>query len=393
MISHENLNPPLATLEQATAVLRESNDLTKLYANARNTYELQGSGAPAEVTAHFPPYGPESTGEVTSVRVMQGRDAHTEGAKREGSAATISFFHWDHHGQDVSYVTQVDYTINTGTAGVIQPMERHIINYEVGSRKSSADIFSRLLDHMIEGPEAAQARHDEAHAAERSAGLGDVTAKEAAQILRFLEGLKLDAADTVNPEFMAMLRNANIEPRKISLDRRLIDHRSTAIQEVAEVFSQSLQQRLIIAREDNPNVAASQVLEEGGIPFLQTSDARAEGLRMWEVPAGSFTLRSVVGNVAQNPERYGEILTMAQNVIQGVDNAGLGITLTDERKLLDHLIVIPDQEAGCRVVLAPPVQLSTETNPQANAVTMLQAEIIVHAISQMSQEIIRRIMS
>lgn len=390
MTSHENLNPPLVTLEQATAVLREANDLTTLYANARNGYELQGSGAPAEVAAHFPPYGPESTGEVTSVRVMQGRDAQTGEPKQEGSAAIISFFHWDHHGPNV---TQVDYSVNTGVAGAIQPMERHVINYEVGSRKSTADTFSRLLDHMIEGPEAAQARHDEAHAAERSAGLGDVTATEASQILRFLEGLKLDAADTVNPELMAMLRNANVEPRKISLDRRLVDHRSTATQEVAEVFSQSLQQRLIVAREDNPNVAASQVLEERGVPFLQMSDVQAEGLRMWEVPAGSFTLRSVVGNIAQNPERYGEILLMAQNVIQGVDSASLGITLTDERRLLDHLIVVPDQEAGYHVVLAPPVQLSTETAPQANAVAMLQAEVIVHGVSQMSQEIIRRMMS
>ena len=204
MTSHENLNPPLVTPDQASAVLREANDLTILYPTARNWYELQGSGAPAEVAAHFPPYGPESTGEITSVRIMQGRNAPTGEPKQE-AAAIISFLHWDHHGLNVSYVTQVDYAVNTGVAGAIQPMERHIINYKVDSRQNTADMFSRFLDHMTEGPEAAQARHDEAHAAERSAGLPDVTAQEASQILHFLGELKQDAADAVNREFMALL--------------------------------------------------------------------------------------------------------------------------------------------------------------------------------------------
>jgi hypothetical protein len=384
MTSPEELRPPLATAEQASAVLNEVNDLTTLYATRPNTYEFEASGAPAAVGAHFPPHGPTSTGEVTSVTVSKAHDAQTGKPAQEGLAALVTFTHRDiHYDAGVTYVTQVNYTINTGVAGAIQPMERHVTNYDTGPHKTAAEALSRWARHLIEGPEAEQARYDQAFAAERSAGLGDVTATEADQIFRFLEDLKLSAAHAVNPEIMATLRSADIEPRSVSLDRRLIDYRTTATHEVAEVFSKSFQRRLIVAKAGNQNIAVSKTLEEQGVPILQPSDIQVEGLHMWDVPAGSSPLRSIMLGALRNPDRYGDVLTMAQDVLQKIDDSGFVVTTTANRGLMDHLIIVPDTQTGYRVVLVPPIQLSTEINQPAGSVETFKYEVVQFGLSKM----------
>lgn len=190
MNTPERPEAPLATPEQAGAILREAGELTTLYATHGNsTYELVGSGAPAEVSSHFPDADDESVGEVTSVSVLQGLDPDTGMPAEEGTAATVTFKHTEQRDDKLSYVTQVDYAINVGAAGSVQPVSRHISSYEVGPHRTAKDFSALLVMHAL-APQAMHDRHDENLAAEHAMGLQDVTQKEAEGIRKFLEDLK-----------------------------------------------------------------------------------------------------------------------------------------------------------------------------------------------------------
>lgn len=104
----------------------------------------------------------------------------------------VSFTHEDQRDKGLTYVTQVNYAVNAGAAGIVQPMSRHVINYEIGPHKGTKDYAAGYVLHLIAG-QAMRDRHDKSLAAEQAMGLQDVTAEEAAQILQFLKDLKLAA--------------------------------------------------------------------------------------------------------------------------------------------------------------------------------------------------------
>ena len=111
MTTPEAKPKPLATSDQASALLREAGALVTLSGNGKS-FELDSALVPPEVVAHFPVSEPTSLTERDSVYVSQSLDPSTGRPRQEGTIAVVSFTRTEQLDDHLGYVTQVDYVVN-----------------------------------------------------------------------------------------------------------------------------------------------------------------------------------------------------------------------------------------------------------------------------------------
>lgn len=161
------------------------------------------------------------------------------------------------------------------------------------------------------------------------------------------------------PEFKVLLAAAGLDVEPVSTDRRLSATQFSE-QDTEEVFAHQLGHRLLVTHDESPDIAVQDTLNTHGIPTLEPSDMHIDGLYMWIIPRGSYPLRSALHIIAQNTERYGDLLLQAKTIAEDVEATGLGILSGSEgRGVLDHFVITQtDNGPGVSVVLAPPYMLA-----------------------------------
>jgi hypothetical protein len=180
--------------------------------------------------------------------------------------------------------------------------------------------------------------------------------------------------DTTFSEFGSLLAEAGLNMTRVTVDRRLSLPSQDSLRHLEE-FSPQLDRRLLVGYAHSPDVVIHRVLSERGIPTLEASNIRVNGLHFWDVPLGSYPLHSVLHSIAQNVERYGGLLVQVKSLVDSVEQTGLGtLSAVNDRKLLDHFVVAQiDDGPGARVLLAPPYMLNVD-EANVSAVT-LQTEL------------------
>ena len=160
-------------------------------------------------------------------------------------------------------------------------------------------------------------------------------------------------------EFADLLASVGIDMAPVETDRRLLLPPRSAERHLEEFFSPQLSRRLIVGNVNGPDVAVHRALLAHNVPVLPASELSVQGLHLWEVPLGSYPLRSVLHLVAQNIERYGSVLSQAKDVMAAAASTPLGVLASEkDRTVLDHFVFVQTAGGlGAEVLLAPPYGL------------------------------------
>ena len=188
--------------------------------------------------------------------------------------------------------------------------------------------------------------------------------------MTFREGLPKGGSSDI----LATLGAAGMVIEYVEPDRRLVVAQVPGHDAAEFVSPRHGGMRFLAVPQDSHDAAERARLEAHGVPVLQEV-GQEQGIGLWLVPPGTYSVGASAHLIAGNPVKYGGLLRVVGEVQRRAVEAGIGVTAPLEGvRLVDRFAFAPDLRSpgGVGVYMIPPYAFDPDMTPDAFAEQVTQ---------------------